>query len=301
MGYKRNWVPYHTDNEKTERQWNLEGYEVKPWYKKKGEERWTGHQVAIYFSDKQVRPSDTIKKRVRAKARKLAKVRGERCEMERMAREGRREENKNSWQTLLDESMKVIVFDTETTGLDEYDNYILSLSWQVLDNHLKTIDEQTRYFENPLSERKCLEAIDINGLTNERLRELGTTDKREALLEFKEAVESCGLAVAHNANFDYIFMCSEYQRLDIDNSFLQKLDWFDTMTEMTNFCEIDGGPRRYKWPRLSELAEHLDIDTKDINYHQSSSDVEVTVRCFRKIVENGLAKVPKSRSKKHNV
>lgn len=300
MGYKRNWVPYHDEDEKTERQWNLEGYEVKPWYKKKGEERWTGHKVAIYFSDKQVRPSDTIKKRARAKARKLAKARRERREMERMAREKRREEIKSSWRALLDESKRVIVFDTETTGLDEYYDYILSLSWQILDEHLNTIDEHTRYFKNPLSERKCLEAIEINGLTNERLQKLGTTDKREALLEFKSAFDQCGLVVAHNANFDYRFMCSEYRREHIDNSFLLNPTWFDTMTEMTNYCKIYAGPRRYKWPRLSELTEHLDIDTNDINYHQSSSDVEVTVRCFRKIVEDGLARVPK-RIKKHNL
>lgn len=69
--------------------------------------------------------------------------------------------------------------------------------------------------------------------------------------------------------------------------------YFDTMEEMTDFCKIeywdwDEEDYEYKYPRLEELAECLNVDTSDINWHQSSSDVEVTVRCLRKIVEEKL-------------
>ena len=35
-------------------------------------------------------------------------------------------------------------------------------------------------------------------------------------------------------------------------------------------------------------TDYLEVDTYGINYHLSSADVEVTKRCFLKIVEGGL-------------
>lgn len=294
MRYKRDWVPYHAENEKTERQWNLSGYEVKPWFKKKGEERWTGHQVAIYFSDKQVRPSDTIIEKTKAKERRKAKARKKRLELERKATERRRAAITKKWTDLLVKSKKVLVFDTETTGLIASYDYILSLSWQVLDEHLHTLEKQTRYFNNPLPEKVCYEAIEVNGLTNERLLQLGTTNKHEGLVDFINAYKDCGMIVAHNASFDCSFIHNECIRENIDNSLYKShpVILFDTMTEMTYYCAIPSGYYDYKWPRLDELASSLGINTEDIDWHQSSSDVEVTVRCLREIIERGLALPP---------
>ena len=181
----------------------------------------------------------------------------------------------------------IVVFDTETSGLQPYTNTVLSLSWQVLDANLEKVAEESRFFEWPEDESRIQErAIEVNGLTRERLAELGTCDKRAALQEFAEVIDGADLLVAHNGGFDLGFVKAEAKEANVTINLRKPM--FDTMLEMTDFCKIPGYYGEYKWPRLSELARCLDIDTHDIDWHQSASDVEVTARCFRKIVEIGL-------------
>ncbi len=188
--------------------------------------------------------------------------------------------------TIMNEIKKIVVFDTETSGLCEGFNTLLSLSWQVLDADLEKVAEESRFFDWP--EEKCRiqeRAIEVNGLTRERLAELGTCDKRAALQEFAEVIDGADLLVAHNGGFDVGFVRADAKEANVTINL--KKPMFDTMLEMTDYCRIPRGNGEYKWPRLAELADCLDIDTHDIDWHQSASDVEVTVRCFRKIVEKG--------------
>lgn len=195
-------------------------------------------------------------------------------------------ENKSEWQRSLARCEKIVVFDTETTGVWAKNNYILSLSWQVLDKDLKTISKQTRYFKNPLPEDRCSHALRVNGLYNDVLEEYGTSDKKTVLEEFVGI--GAGMMVGHNVTFDQKFIKSECQREGVDYTLDNTAEWFDTMEKMAPFCNI-GRYHGYKNPKLSELADALDIDTGDIDFHRSESDVEVAARCLRKIVKRGLA------------
>ena len=187
---------------------------------------------------------------------------------------------------------KIVVFDTETSGLCEGFNTILSLSWQVLDGNLEKVAEESRFFDWPEDRRRVEDAaIAVNGLTEERLAELGPCDKREALQEFAEVIGGADLLVAHNGRFDIGFIKADASDFDLDFEFKLKFHRtpiFDTMVEMTDYCQIPGYYGEYKWPRLAELADCLGVDTEDIDWHMSASDVEVTARCFRKIVKKGL-------------
>ena len=182
---------------------------------------------------------------------------------------------------------KIVVFDTETSGLCEGFNTILSLSWQVLDANLEKVAEESRFFDWPKDKSRIQEkAIEVNGLTEERLAELGTCDKREALQEFTEAIDGADLLVAHNGSFDLGFIQAEASEANVAINLNKPM--FDTMLRMTDYCHIPRGNGEWKWPRLNELAACLGIYTDDIDWHQSASDLEVTARCFRKIVEKGL-------------
>ncbi len=130
----------------------------------------------------------------------------------------------------------------------------------------------------------------MNGLTKERLAELGTSDKAEALQEFADVITDADLLVAHNGGFDAGFIKADAVEIGV-RIFFQNKELWDTMLCMTNYCKIPRGRHEYKWPRLAELAEKLKIRQSDIDYHQSAADVEVTVRCFRAIVKRGIVLV----------
>ncbi len=182
---------------------------------------------------------------------------------------------------------KIVVFDTETSGLCAGVNVILSLSWQVLNADLEKVAEESRFFDWPEDENRIQgKAIEVNGLTRERLAELGTTDKAAALKEFAEVIDGADLLVAHNGRFDAGFIKADAREANVSINLNKPM--FDTMTRMTDFCAIPWGDGGYKWPRLSELASCLGVYTDDIDWHESAADVEVTVRCFRKIVKIGL-------------
>lgn len=198
--------------------------------------------------------------------------------------------NRHDWMEALKDRKRILVFDTETTGVDARNDYILSLSWQVLDNKLQKISEQTRYFKNPLPESSVRGALKVNGLTNKVLEKLGTTDKRQSLEKFVSVAKSCDLLVGHNIMFDITIAESECERENLE--FADDFISFDTMKDMRTYCLYYHKPRMRKWLKLKELTKMLDIDTTDINWHKSSSDVEATVRCLRDIIARGLAASP---------
>ena len=61
------------------------------------------------------------------------------------------------------------------------------------------------------------------------------------------------------------------------------------MTSLTEYCQLERpGFDGYKWPRLIEAAEKLQINTNDIEWHKSESDTEIVRRIMKKIVTAGI-------------
>ena len=281
--------PYASTSDHTELQWLNDGYVIKRG--RKGVEKYTSgtsQHTAIYYGESDVRKDEEkaaaiLEKRHQAKLLQQRKARA--------AEKKYHDTIKKEWQKYLRKVKKIVVFDTETSGLNAGTNVVLSISWQVLDNKLQKISEKTYYFDWPSDERRITdEAIYVNGLTKERLAELGTSDKAETLQEFADVITDADLLVAHNGGFDTRFIKADALEACVRISFQDKELW-DTMHRMTNYCKIPRGRYEYKWPRLSELADKLRIRQDDIDYHQSAADVEVTARCFRAIVQRGIVSV----------
>ena len=79
--------------------------------------------------------------------------------------------------------MKILIFDTETGGLNPYRNDILQLSFQVIDGGtFNTLLESNYYFPWP-EDRSRVEwgAIQVNGLTEEFLATQDLYDRYEVL------------------------------------------------------------------------------------------------------------------------
>ena len=195
--------------------------------------------------------------------------------------------NSEKWDEFLKEKQKALIFDTETSGLGYTKYDILSLSWQVIDLHLwSKLSEGNVYFDWVSDDRVQPIAIKTNGLTKERLAELGTIDRAEGMKMFKEALTDVDLVVAHNASFDKLYVDETVKRESLPS--IEWPDFIDTKNSMTTFCSLPKKGGGYKEPKLEELADVLGIEKSDLVLHQSSFDVELTKRCFRKIVEDGL-------------
>lgn len=293
--------------------WARKGYIIKQ--RHQGEMMYTNGyrgQTALYYFDSDVRKDAEgagaylakLAGKRNARRRKLARTKKDRCyakEMEKFREETaelvNQARNYGTWMGYLSATPRVLIFDTETSGLSAVDNNMLSISWQLIEfssvsKEWKILEEKNYYFDWPEDARRVTEeAISVNGLTKERLAQLGTSSKKDALADFSNAMKKAGLAVAHNAEFDLLFIRCEAQREGLDE--LPSCRVYDTMKRMTAWCGIEWyeGASQYKWPKLSELAECLDIDTSDIEYHLSAADVEVTKRCFMAIVKRGLTSI----------
>ena len=81
--------------------------------------------------------------------------------------------------------MKVLIFDCETSGLHPGWNKMLQLSWQLVDTvSWEVLSKQNFYFRQPGKDKVENEAIRVNGLTKERLAELGTAPRSKAIKSF---------------------------------------------------------------------------------------------------------------------
>ena len=191
--------------------------------------------------------------------------------------------------------MRILVFDTETSGLDPQWNVILQLSYQIIDPaSWVTIKAVNHYFAWPENKARVSDgAIRVNGLTEEVLSGKQLSNRKTALEEFVADKDSCDLLVAHNLEFDKKFIIASCREEGVKFASSGWSQSYDTMKRTTSYCQIpkDWG-NGYKWPKLTELADCLGVDYSSISLHDSSGDVELTKRCFEQIIVEGLYNLP---------
>ena len=187
--------------------------------------------------------------------------------------------------------MKILIFDTETGGINPLYNDILQLSYQIVNLNTRTVEKEVNhYFPWPEDKRRVQwGAIQVNGLTEAYLATKTLSERYDAVMEFYDDMAECQYIVAHNGDFDRKFIDATASREGIPTTFKKWKTMIDTMKTTTNLCCIPCRKKEgYKWPKLIELAEFLEIDTDDINLHDSSADVELTKRCFMTLVDDGF-------------
>lgn len=192
--------------------------------------------------------------------------------------------------------MRILVFDTETSGLNPQWNVILQLSYQIVDSDSWTTEKTVNhYFSWPENKaRVTLEAINVNGLTEEVLSGKKLSSRKTAFEEFVADKDSCDILVAHNLEFDKNFIIASCREEGVKFANSGWSQSYDTMKRTTNYCQIpkDWGSG-YKWPKLTELADCLGVNYSNISLHDSSGDVELTKLCFKQIIAEGLYTLPK--------
>lgn len=202
--------------------------------------------------------------------------------------------------------MKVLVFDTETTGLQEqgasiYDKskwpYIIQLSYILYDLSINSALIKNNYIKLDGSVVISQESYNIHHISREILDTQGINIV-DALKDFNECLKVCDIVVGHNISFDKRLIFVECFRHNVTQYFTEfksnkkiHKPEFCTMKNTTEFCKLDTlsttNKVHYKYPKLSELYSLLfPIEPLPTNLHNSLVDVAMTLRCYIKYVYN---------------
>lgn len=107
--------------------------------------------------------------------------------------------------------MREIVFDTETTGLDNQADRIIEIGCIELDNQFPT-GRSLHLYINPDGRKVHPDALAVHGITDEFLADKPVfADVAEEIAAFFDGARY----VAHNASFDIGFLNTEYQRVGL--------------------------------------------------------------------------------------
>lgn len=193
--------------------------------------------------------------------------------------------------------MKVLVFDTETTGLpkDRYASindlemwpHIVQLSYILYDtdsqkmlsckDHIIKIDPSVDITEG---------SIAIHGITRTICQRKGIPIS-DALAEFNKFLREADRIVGHNVSFDKKMVMVENKRNKIPHYFslmgVHKSECC-TMKHFTEKCAIEvinknTGKSYHKYPTLTELHNHF-FKFKPKSTHDAMADVLICLRCY---------------------
>nr|DAX49790.1 MAG TPA: DNA polymerase III subunit alpha [Caudoviricetes sp.] len=179
--------------------------------------------------------------------------------------------------------MKVIIFDTETNGLN--DCSVLSISAIKIDvdlkiNSYKEVERFDRFYFRNEGEEINADAIAINSLSDEEILKRRTDSNAKYSKYFekdKEFVDFCKDTkhfVAHNISFDRKFIPFELEQQ------------FCTKESNVEILKIPGKNGKYKWPRLNEAAKYYGIELDENRWHGSEYDTEICKDIFVAMLKN---------------
>lgn len=207
--------------------------------------------------------------------------------------------------------MRVLVFDTETTGLpqtkilnpDTLHQWptIVQFSYIIYDLSLNDIVESKDYvIKVPESILISEESSKIHGITNEISSKKGILVD-EVLNEFFYYLRDVDWIIGHNVSFDINMIKVELLRIIYNKKLItQQLKMYKydlhfitnykniccTLQDSIKFCNIQAidkfGRPYLKYPKLVELHKKL-FDSSPNNLHNSFNDILVTLRCFMKL------------------
>ena len=212
--------------------------------------------------------------------------------------------------------MRIIVFDTETTGLPKTKfispdtlnkwPYIVQLSYVIYDTNLNKIVEVCDFIIK-MNKNVVIpeDSINIHKITNEISQEKGINIDK-IVKKFIKDLNSSDMLVGHNITFDINMLKVELLRLiyekDFDKTKEEMISYKDNLYLLTNFkniyctlkesielCNLKTldkyGKEYIKFPKLIELHNKLFNSTPN-NLHNALNDILVTLRCFMKLKYN---------------
>lgn len=188
--------------------------------------------------------------------------------------------------------MKILVFDTQTTGLpigrnpsfykSELWPKIVQLSWILFDtytNECKINDHIIKVDDIPEDSYK------IHGITT-RYSQLRGENLIDVMDIFDADVNECDIILGHNVQFDkkiYIVECIRNNRMAPFTVNGVSRPEYCTMKKSIKFCNITAvnkdGKKYLKYPKLSELYEKI-FGSYPKSMHNATVDCLACLRCY---------------------
>jgi len=194
--------------------------------------------------------------------------------------------------------MKMIFFDTETTGIKP--GSICQLSYIIVDTSVKPASTigKNKFFTVDYMEPN---AEAVHGFSLELLYELSEGQYFEDHLdEIIEDFQSADILIGHNVRFDIKFLAHELEGCGED---LSPNHTFCTMNYYKNVCKILTDRGEYKNPKLEEVVKFLGLKESDIdsvsrkyfedtgNFHDARFDTTATYLIVTEGIKRGF--IPK--------
>lgn len=192
---------------------------------------------------------------------------------------------------------RILVFDTETTGLPASRNpsiynsqdwpYVVQLSFVYYDlGYNNLIDYGDYIIKLPQGVSIDPKAQEVHGISLEKSHSVGVP-LSVALDHFDKLLSECDLIVGHNISFDKRVLMVESMRNKRNQLFTEngvRKSEFCTMKSSKDLCKIDAvnkttGEHYNKYPKLLELHQYL-FDYSPSGLHDSLADVLCCLRCY---------------------
>lgn len=193
----------------------------------------------------------------------------------------------------------ILFFDTETTGvpknykapLSDSDNWprLVQLGFIVyaeLDGGEMLEHTAQEYIIRPEGFEISEAVSKIHGITHQQAMEVG--EPLESVLQiFSNWATISSKWVGHNLSYDLNILGAEYWRLYKTNPMVGKSQ-YDTMMKSVTVCKLPGKRvGEYKWPKLSELYQHL-FNEPLAQTHTALDDIRQTAKCYFELQKIGV-------------
>ena len=158
--------------------------------------------------------------------------------------------------------MKVIYFDTETSGLNCRNCKIIELAMlTVVDGEI--VEEYDEFIN--IGQALSPKIIRLTGITNEMLAEEGQSEETVAI-DLKKKLTEDTIMIAHNAQFDlsFIYFLLKRHYPDEAEDIVGNIQWLDTLTVLKD---------RMDYPhKLVDAVEHYGVEK--VNFHRAIDDTK---------------------------
>lgn len=183
--------------------------------------------------------------------------------------------------------MRVLIFDTETTGLWKFKLPLdhpsqpesVQLAAKLVNDEDGRVLGQINFIVK--AEAECApEAAAIHGVTQQLIQEAGVA-RRVAIASFHNLLKAAEKTVAHNWDFDSKIIRRTYHLENSSWELFDKTPGFCTMKSATDVCRLPGKiPGKFKWPTLQEAYKFFVDPNGFEGAHDAMVDVDACLGVY---------------------